>query len=247
MSQRKIAKRCGFVAAAGAISAMGLLAVPAPMQAEPMFPLAPACDKWTYPTQSFLLTQDNGIVAALYLREDKFFNGPASHTVAGKPDVTGGSVVGNLDGRTVDFNVDWLNGTTNRYIGYIADDGFARGHTQNNKGSRNDWQSQLSFKCATPPEQDFPPVVTIPKGPVTAAPATTTAKPPPATPKATVIADVDVFDGPDGVGTETGIFLRTGRVLDLVEPCRRDWCHLVIPEAPGGQGWVFQPGFLQVS
>jgi hypothetical protein len=104
-------------------------------------------------------------VVALYLSEDTFFDGPASHTVAGKPDVTDGSVVGNLQGTAIDFNVDWLNGAANRYICSIADDGFARGYTQNNRRVRNNWSSQLAFKCATPPEQGLPPVVGMPKGP----------------------------------------------------------------------------------
>ena len=49
---------------------------------------------------------------ALFLSDNQYFEGPASHTVAGKPDVTGGKVVGNLRGNYMEFNVDWLNGVT---------------------------------------------------------------------------------------------------------------------------------------
>lgn len=239
MPQRKIVNNVGAFAAATAISAAGLLTIAAPAQAKPMFPLAPACDNWTYPTGSFLLTQDNGIVAALYLREDKYFDGPASHTVAGKPDVTGGSVVGNLQGRNVDFNVDWLNGTTNRYIGSIADDGFARGTTQNNRGNRNGWQSQLSFKCATPPEQDFPPIVTgPPKGPVTAdAPP----PPPPTAKTATVVGDVDVYPAPN-INDDQPVLgiLRANSTVELVGACSLDdWCQVKGTAVPTGQGFIW--------
>ena len=134
-----------------------------------MFPLAPACDKWTYPTQSFLLTRTTALSRRCTCAKTSFSAGPASHTVAGKPDVAGGDAAGNLQGREINFHVDWQNGTYNTYWGYIADDGFARGNTDNNRGDRNSWQSQLSFKCTTPPEQGFPPVVTgPPRGPVTA-------------------------------------------------------------------------------
>ena len=65
---------------------------------------------------------------------------------------------------------------------------------------------------------------------------------------ATVTADVDVYDQPDGIGNlYDGVFLHVGQQLVLVEPCRDNWCHLLIPEAPGGEGWVYQDGFLQIA
>lgn len=65
---------------------------------------------------------------------------------------------------------------------------------------------------------------------------------------ATVISDVDIYAIPDGVGTPyPGVFLDDGDVYELVEPCRDNWCHLYIDSIPGGQGWVYQDGFLEVS
>lgn len=84
--------------AATAFTTVGFLATAVPVQAIPPPALSPACDKWSYPTQSFELKQSNGIVVALYLRDDKEFDGPASHTVAGEPDVTGGIANGSLKG-----------------------------------------------------------------------------------------------------------------------------------------------------
>lgn len=65
---------------------------------------------------------------------------------------------------------------------------------------------------------------------------------------ATVIQDVDIYDVPDGVGTPySGVFLDDGEQYDLVEPCRENWCHLYIDFIPGGTGWAYQDGFLDVS
>ena len=98
MSQRQFAIRSAFLAAALALTAGGVLTTPMPAQARPALPLAPACDKWSYPTHAFQLNQDNGILVALFLSDNQYFEGPASRTGAGKPDVTGGTVVGNLRG-----------------------------------------------------------------------------------------------------------------------------------------------------
>ena len=53
---------------------------------------------------------------------------------------------------------------------------------------------------------------------------------------------------PDGVGKPLpDVFLKVGEQYSLVDPCRENWCHLVIPWVPGGTGWVHQDGFLDVS
>jgi serine/threonine protein kinase len=49
---------------------------------------------------------------------------------------------------------------------------------------------------------------------------------------------VDVYDIPDGVGNVIGV-LHPGRRVSLVEPCRDGWCHVVLPEMPGGKAWVW--------
>ena len=66
---------------------------------------------------------------------------------------------------------------------------------------------------------------------------------------ATVISDVDIYDVPGGNGKIIGI-LRSGRQVKLAtdnglpaapgQTCKpKDWCHVVIPELPGGSGWVW--------
>jgi serine/threonine protein kinase len=65
-----------------------------------------------------------------------------------------------------------------------------------------------------------------------------TAPPVPAGGGALVRDAVDIYDVPDGVGNVIGV-LHPGRRVNLVEPCRDGWCHVVLPEMPGGTGWVW--------
>jgi uncharacterized protein YraI len=54
-----------------------------------------------------------------------------------------------------------------------------------------------------------------------------------------VTSDVDVYDVPGGNGNKIGV-LRSGRQVPLVGSCKpNDWCDVVIPELPGGSGWVW--------
>ena len=62
--------------------------------------------------------------------------------------------------------------------------------------------------------------------------------PPPAGVTGTVTDAVDIYDIPDGVGNIIGV-LHPGRQVSLVEKCRDGWCHVVLPEMPGGAGWVW--------
>lgn len=65
--------------------------------------------------------------------------------------------------------------------------------------------------------------------------------------QATVTNDVDVYDAPNGTGKKVnGLFLHKGSKYDLLDPCADNWCHLIIPAAPGNSGWVYQDGFLSV-
>lgn len=124
---------------------------PLPAAAQPMFPASPPpCDtELVYPTETFTLKQSNGIVVTLKMLKDGSFVGPASHTVAGKPDVTGGSVGGELsDNGHVDFFVDWHNGVNNHYYGDVDADGIARGITLNSNVHEDGWFSLDKFSCA---------------------------------------------------------------------------------------------------
>lgn len=152
---------------AAAIGAAGVCA-PVPAGAQPGFPLAPACEKFVYPSETFTLKQSNDIIVTLTLNKDGPFYGPASHTVAGKPDVTGGSVSGELEGDYIDFYVDWHNGVKNHYFGQIDNDGVARGTTLNSNVHEDGWYSLDKFTCA--PFEAPPGVQGADKAPLAVAP-----------------------------------------------------------------------------
>ena len=143
MIHRNITYTTAALAAAAAISAAGI-GVSASAQAEP-------CQNWFYPTEDFGFEQDNGIVGSLRLRDSTVFEGPARHTVAGKPDVTDGRVAGNITGRAISFRVDWPNGAWNNYFGKINADGTVRGTTYTGNIGSNQWWSLGRFYCSAPP------------------------------------------------------------------------------------------------
>jgi hypothetical protein len=60
----------------------------------------------------------------------------------------------------------------------------------------------------------------------------------------TVVQPVNVYAVPDGKGTKLDLngknwFLDKGQRFELLEPCRDNWCHLTVPQAPGGKAWVY--------
>ncbi len=110
-------------------------------------------------------------------------------------------------------------------IGTIDSQGIATGNVTSIPGAT--FRSDQAFECNVTGE-----AAATPTGPGTA----------------TVTSDVDIYQVPDGVGTPLpGVFLNAGDKYTLVEPCRDNWCHLAIPSAPGGTGWAYQDGFLDVS
>jgi hypothetical protein len=99
-----------------------------------------------------------------------------------------------------------------------------------------------------PPQRTGPPIKHLGKLPPTPTPTPTPTPAATVRSKATVTADVDVYDAPNGTGNRLpDISLPTGSTYDLITPCAENWCHLTIPEAPGGSGWVYEDGFLSVS
>lgn len=103
----------------------------------------------------------------------------------------------------------------------------------------------LPIPAAPPtPQRTGPPIKHLGKIPP---PAESPGAPAPAKTQATVTNDVDVYDAPSATGNKVnGLFLHAGDKYDLIAPCTDNWCHLSIPAAPGGAGWVYQDGFLSV-
>lgn len=202
-----------LAASATALSAIGLFTAP----------VALADESCTVPGQYLNLFQPDGNYK-LFISANGSALGPRGLAVVpGGAIGTYGNVRGGIQGRNVDFTITWDdNQGQAHFTGTVGDNGVAHGASSGPSVPINLWN---------PGPWDSTDPLTCPAAEAQAAKT------------ATVKQDVDVFDQPDGVGTEyPGIILRVGRVLELVEPCRSDWCHLVIAEAPGGTGWVPQTG-----
>ena len=237
MSQVTIVNKSQVFAAATAISAVGLLVVPVPAQAEPTFPLAPACSQYKF-IGDFALNQSNGY------RVEFPSQGPAA---SGRATATGGdgsqmfgNVSGGIQGRNVDFTIRWDGGgAQGHYTGFIGDDDFVHGGStvdEKTPSSKASWDSTVPFGCADAPPPAQAPAQKPPEQPAT-----------PAAKTATVAGEaVDVYNAknePDGAGQVIGM-LTVGTQVQLVGSCApSSWCQIAGPNVPGGNGWVW--GHLQ--
>ena len=248
MSHVTIMNRSQLFAAATAISAVGFLAVPAPAHAGPMFPLplAPPCNQYVF-NGDFSIRQDDGWQV--------FFSstGPAAGgraVAVGDNNVdklTGVVSGGGIQGRNVDFTIRWDNSPSVAHLtGVVGDDALVhKGVTIDQSSAKSAyWDSTHPLGCsspAAPPPAPDPQVVLAPgvKNPPPHDVGPQAPPGPPAPAVATVISDVDIYDVPGGNGNRIGI-LRSGRQVKLVGTCKpNDWCDVVIPELPGGSGWVW--------
>jgi hypothetical protein len=161
MSQVTTVNRPGFFAAATAISALGFLMVPAPAQANPMFPLAPACSQYGF-IGDFALRQTNGF------RVEFSATGPSAGGRAQAFNSNGtvamnGNVSGGITGRHLDFTIRWDNGPRGHYTGDVGEGDFAHGSSvdEANPGSSAGWDSTVPLGCldappAPPPAEPAP-------------------------------------------------------------------------------------------
>jgi hypothetical protein len=145
------AKRTALViAAATAITAAGFLTVPAPAQADPMLPLAPACSQYGF-TGNFSLRQSNGYVVR-FNSTGQVAGGQAFAT-GDSGDKLQGPVSGGVQGRDVDFAIRWNSGARGRYVGVVDDNGFVHGDTNDEVDSTSRsaiWDSTVPLGCITP-------------------------------------------------------------------------------------------------
>jgi hypothetical protein len=248
MSHLDIVNRSQLFAAATAISAAGLLVIPAPAWAGPMvpLPLAPPCTQYVF-TGGFSLRTDDGW--------QTFFSATGPSTSGGRAvrvnddnitKNTGTVSGGGINGRYVDFNIRYdLSIGIAHYTGTVGDDGMVhRGVVIFQKDAYSTYWDSIngplgcSTPAAPPPGPNDQQVVLAP-GVKDPPPHQLGPQPPPAQAVATVTSDVDIYDAPGGNGNKLGI-LRSGRQVKLVGNCKpNDWCNLVIPELPGGSGWVW--------
>lgn len=115
-----------------------------------------------------------------------------------------GKPAGGIDGNAITITVDWYGLEPRSYPGTIGPDGRVAG-TVAGATVNTTYQSTDALRC-------IPKAVAAQRG-------------------VTVNGDVDLYDGPDGVGNVIGM-LRKGTTVQLAEPCRDGWCHVQ-------NGWVW--------
>jgi hypothetical protein len=246
MSHLTIVNRSQLFAAATAMTALGLLAIPAPARAGPMFPLplAPPCSQYVF-------------VGDFVIREagwQTFFSstGPvAGGRAATVSDdnvtkYTGYVSGGGIQGRNVDFTINFdrpgMATIVDHYTGTVGDDALVHHGVAQGSGNSGSWDSTHPLGCSTPvappPGPNDQPVVLAP-GVKDPPPHQLGPQSPPAQAVATVTGDVDIYDAPGGNGNKVGV-LRSGRQVKLVGTFKpNDWCNVVLPELPAGSGWVW--------
>jgi hypothetical protein len=236
MSRSTMANKSQLFGAATALIAVGILMTPAPAQAIPVVPLAPACTDYQF-TGTVDLEQSNGwlVVFAATGRTVAGSASAFSHT-SHISDMSG-NVNGGINGGHLDFTIRWDNGPVGHYIGDVGDSGVATGTTvdQTNPGSTSTWHSTGGLACVASPTAPAPPPSAPPPPPASTPPPAPAWRPPirPANTQATVTADVDVYDVPGGNGNVIGT-LRKGQQVQLAGSCNKnDWCQVV------DQGWVW--------
>jgi hypothetical protein len=212
MSRRSISRKSQLIAAAAALGAGGLL-VASPAHAA-------SC---TVNGDHLNLTHDFPR-HSVYIQANGSSLGPEGLVSTNGINPVYGKVTGSIAGTAVDFIIDWNdNQGTAHYRGTVGPDGFASGTASGNVIPINLWNP-------TPWRSDQP----------LNCDAQT------ATKTATVNQATNIFDKPDGQGTEfrnangDPIFKPPGQV-QLVAPelCRSNWCHVVAPEVPPGNGWIY--------
>ena len=150
MSQLTLVNRSQLFCAATALTAVGLLTVSPPAQAHPMFPLAPACSQYGF-DGTFLLKQSNGYVVR-FNATGPVASGEAAATGGGTGPLRGSVYgAGGITGDKLDFTIDWVGSSRGHYTGFVANDGFAHGDTNDvfSPDSAH-WDSLVPLVCTTP-------------------------------------------------------------------------------------------------
>lgn len=248
---------------AATITVTGALAAPVTAVAGPLqpLPLAPACAAYEFPAGKTVIGYAN-----INGQTEFDLSQPSANVdtaaVTRYPDGgdTPGSVTGYIHGVGIHLEVRREGYSSLVLDGLVGPDNRGHGTLKFRDGTQN-WDSVSQFNCVANPEPE--PVGPSPKKVDQAPPKK--AAPEPFAPEqqggqpggqalgsATVIADTDIYDKPDGVGQKIGT-LRVGEVHPLMEPCHDDWCRVGqielggFPGLPNGTAWVYAKGFLEFS
>ena len=196
-----------------------------------MVPLAPpACQQYKIPGIAEVITSTKQISTAWAP------DGNGGRANYGGFGGTGslGELVGGINGTHADFTIVWtqgpLTGGRDHFVGDVRDDLSLDGTWVQSDVPSGAWHLQGPVQCV---------------GGAAAAPNKPSGT-------ATVVADTDIYDKPDGKGNKIGT-LFAGEEHPLMEPCRDDWCRVGAIELggfeglPNGTAWVYSKGFLTFS
>ena len=220
-------------AASTAIGAAGVVGVSPAAQAAPW---DPPCQDWQR-FGVFVINEANGWRMEVPWH-GHLAKGPAKlfHPTQSTEPLNTGTVSGGITGEHLDFSITWQAHGTAHLVGDVDPEwGRPRGVVMYDDGQRRDWVANETFECFARAGQ----------------PAPGAAWPKPAT----VTGDVDVYnigadevaeEGENGiVGVKIGM-LRAGQQVQADQPCKpNDWCKVLVPELPGGLGFVW--GHLKVE
>jgi hypothetical protein len=165
MSHVTIVNRSQLFAAATAISAVGFLTVPAPAQAGPMLPLAPACSQYSFPNGDFPILMQNAGSIVITTHHGANAAGKVVQNGNYAGFVSSGGI---YSGRNVDFTVTLPDQRQTRFTGTAGDDGLVHLGAANAwvpGGTGFSWDSTRPLECndAPPPapaQQPAPPAQT---------------------------------------------------------------------------------------
>jgi hypothetical protein len=176
--------------AAAAVGAAGFLTLPAPAYADPMIPLAPPCQQWSFPGDVQIREAATGWDVAF---------SATGQSAGGRATATGpgGSKSGNITGAMtkgghVELTVRYDNGQVQQYVGDVGDDAKLRGVTRNNvpKESGIHWSTVFPISCSKAPFE-LPGLPEPAPEPAPPAPAPAPAPPPPEQPSPAERPDSD--------------------------------------------------------
>ncbi|MDX1884175.1 hypothetical protein [Mycolicibacterium sp. 120270] len=117
----------------------------APAHADRMLPLAPPCATYVYP-EGFAIQQADGWRVD-FKGNGPFPDGDATATKGGQ--TMYGVASGGIEGRHVDFTVQWSTGPVGQYTGDIDESGIAHGtgFDEAHPTSSSTWNSLTAFEC----------------------------------------------------------------------------------------------------
>jgi hypothetical protein len=131
----------------------GVLSLPAPAHAGPPIPVPPNCnDQFLFTTTDIDVTQDDGTdVFPATAPDGTTISGPVYYMAGPARKKTTGTVVGGINGNTINFSANWDTGGWNKYTGTINAETSMAGVTLSNTGDSEHWSAgKGSLYCAPP-------------------------------------------------------------------------------------------------